>query len=120
MLGFLLGAIAAIIAVIILNKNMVFRMIGIFIAIACIVFLCNHDGAILEAYRAYDYGEAPFILELQEGFLELFMIVFPIARVFAMFGNVGRFIEQSATDEQRGTLNIIRIILVNLAKIFFR
>ena len=120
LLGFLLGAIVAIIAVIILNKNKVFRMIGIFIAIACIVFLCNHDGVILDTYRAYGYGKAPFMLQLQEGFIELFILIFPIARVFAIFGNVGRFVEQSATDEQRGILNIIRIVLVNLAKIFFR
>lgn len=87
-MGLPLGAIAGFIGTIFftkfLSKSGMGRKIGIILAVICLVFNCNNDGAVLKICDNYYFEDIPFPLALIEGFLEIFMFCFVIGGIVLM------------------------------------
>lgn len=95
--SFLLGLIGAILLCVILNGSKATRKLGLVLALFAAWFMFSHDGDIIPASRNYDLDDTPFLLILAEGFLEVFLITFPIIRAIVGFSNLVGAYEKEKT-----------------------
>ncbi len=101
-LSFLLGLIGAILLCAILNGSKATRKLGLVLALFAACFMISHDGDIIPATRNYSLDEMPFLLILAEGFLDFFLITFPIVRALVGYGN---FVNAHKNDNVGKVLN---------------